>query len=157
MDKPKIIFPDISTSPRFALDDKGCFSSNTTYFIPSADLYLLGLLNSRLGCFYFTKTCAGLEGKNEIYLRFFGQYLEGFPIRPINFSDPADKARHDKMVKLVDRTLELNKQKHSGKLAPSQVDRIDREIAATDAEIDNLVYELYGINDEERRIIEGPL
>jgi hypothetical protein len=61
------------------------------------------------------------------------------------------------MVKLVDRTLELNKQKHSGKLAPSQVDRIDREIAATDAEIDNLVYELYGINDEERRIIEGPL
>jgi hypothetical protein len=79
------------------------------------------------------------------------------PIRPINFSDPADKARHDKMVKLVDRTLELNKQKHSGKLAPSQVDRIDREIAATDAEIDNLVYELYGINDEERRIIEGPL
>jgi hypothetical protein len=77
------------------------------------------------------------------------------PIRPINFSDAADKARHDKMVELVDRMLELNKQKHSGKLAPSQVDRIDREIAATDTEIDNLVYELYGITDEERRIIEG--
>ena len=155
MDKPKIVFPDISTSPRFALDDKGCFSSNTTYFIPSADLYLLGLLNSRLGCFYFTRTCAGLEGKNEIYLRFFGQYLEGFPIRPINFSDPADKARHDKMVELVDRMLELNKQKHSGKLAPSQVERVDREIAATDAEIDDLVYDLYGITDEERKIIIG--
>jgi len=54
------------------------------------------------------------------------------------------------MVELVDRMLELNKQKHSGKLAPSQVERIDREIASTDAEIDNLVYKLYGITNEER-------
>jgi hypothetical protein len=77
------------------------------------------------------------------------------PIRPIDFSDPTDKARHDKMVELVDRMLELNKQKHSGKLAPSQVDRVVREIAATDAEIDGLVYELYSITDEERRIVES--
>ena len=59
------------------------------------------------------------------------------------------------MVKLVDRMLELNKQKQSGKLAPSQVERVDREIAATDAEIDDLVYELYGITEEERRIVES--
>ena len=39
-------------------------------------LYLLGLLNSKFGYFYFRSVCAGLEGKNEIYLRFFGQYLE---------------------------------------------------------------------------------
>ena len=32
---------------------------------------------------------------------------------------------------------------------------LDREIAATDREIDNLVYELYGITDEERKIIEA--
>jgi hypothetical protein len=31
---------------------------------------------------------------------------------------------------------ELNRQKRSGKLAPSQVERIDREIASTDAAID---------------------
>lgn len=35
----------------------------------------------------------------------------------------ADKARHDKMVALVERMLELNKKKHSGKLAPSGLDR----------------------------------
>jgi hypothetical protein len=34
---------------------------------------------------------------------------------------------------------------------------LEREIAATDAAIDNLVYELYGLTDEERRIIEGSL
>ena len=58
------------------------------------------------------------------------------------------------MVALVERMLELNKQKHSGKLAPSELERVEGEIASTDAEIDNLVYELYGITAEERRIIE---
>jgi hypothetical protein len=57
----------------------------------------------------------------------------------------------------VERILELNKQKHCGKLAPSQVERIDREIASTDEETDNLVYELHGITKEERKIIEGSL
>jgi hypothetical protein len=59
------------------------------------------------------------------------------------------------MVGLVERMLELNKQKHSGKLAPSELERLEREIAATDAEIDELVYELYGITEDERRIIES--
>ena len=59
------------------------------------------------------------------------------------------------MVELVDRMLELNKQEHSGKLAPSQAERVDREIGATDAEIDDLVYDLYGITEEERKVIEG--
>ena len=61
------------------------------------------------------------------------------------------------MVALVERMLELNKKKHSGKLAPSQLERVEREIAATDQEIDELVYELYGITQEERKIVEGVL
>jgi hypothetical protein len=59
------------------------------------------------------------------------------------------------MVALMDRMPEMNKRKHSGKLAPSELERIDREILATDTEIDNVVYELYGITNEERKIIEG--
>ena len=66
-----------------------------------------------------------------------------------------DNAGHDRMVTLVKRMLELNKQRHSSRLSPSELDRAEREIAATDAEIDNLVYELYGITGEERKIIDG--
>jgi len=66
----------------------------------------------------------------------------------------AGLAHHQREV-LVDRMLELNKRKHSGKLAPSELDRLEREIATTDAQIDELVYELYGITDEERKIIES--
>ncbi len=36
-------------------------------------------------------------------------------------------------------------------------DHLEREIASTDREIDELVYELYGVTDEERKIIEGSL
>jgi hypothetical protein len=39
----------------------------------------------------------------------------------------------------LDRTLELNKKKHSGKLAPSELDRLEREIASTAAELDALL------------------
>jgi len=53
------------------------------------------------------------------------------------------------------RMLELNKKKHSGKLAPSELERLERELGSTDAEIDELVYELYGITEDERKIIEG--
>lgn len=51
--------------------------------------------------------------------------------------------------------LGLHKKKHSGKLAPSELDRTEREIAASDRELDELVYELYGITEEERKIIDA--
>lgn len=40
--------------------------------------------------------------------------------------------------------LELSKKKHSDKLAPAELQRLERQIADTDAEIDDLVYDLYG-------------
>ncbi len=63
------------------------------------------------------------------------------------------------MVALVERMLELNKRR--GVAPPSRrqgqqdagATELDREIAATDGEIDDLVYELYGITDEERKVI----
>ena len=148
MDGPKIIFPDIATAPRFALDEAGYYGSNTTYFIPRRDLYLLGLLNSRLATVYFSKTCAGLEGKNEIYLRFFGQYLEGFPVQVANQRD-----QHSRMVSLVESMLALNKQLAAAK-TPHEQESIKRHIDATARQIDKLVYELYGLMDEEIKIVE---
>jgi len=112
--------------------------------------YFVGLLNSRLLDLAIRQMTNAFRGG---YFAVNKQGIERLPFRPINFSDPIDKVRHDKMVRLVDRMVEMNKHKHSGKLAPSQVERVDREIASTDAEIDKLVYELYGISEDERKII----
>ena len=153
MEGPKIIFPDIATTPRFALDTCGHYSSNTTYFIPSDDKYLLGLLNSRLGSFYFAHTCAGLEGKTETYLRFFGQYMEHFPVRIIDPSSASDRHRHDRVVSFVEQMLDLQERLYDAK-SERDKDLYQRQIDATDREIDRLVYDLYGLTDDEIRIVE---
>lgn len=71
----------------------------------------------------------------------------------INFNNPSEKAIHDKLVSLVDRMLELHKKKNF--LPPSaEREKIEREIAVTDEKIDDIVYGLYGITDEERKIME---
>jgi len=154
LDSPKIVFPDIAKGPRFYLDLNGHYCSNTVYFIPGQDLFLLGLLNSKVGFFYFKNKCAGLEGKNEIYLRFFGQYLKDFPVRTINPNDPLDKARHDRMVTLVTQMLDLNKKLQDARLEQEKT-LLSRQIEATDGAIDKLVYELYGLTTEEIKVVEN--
>lgn len=146
---PKIVFPDIAIAPRFILDENGFYGSNTIYFIPGRDLFLLGLLNSKVANFYFRYVCAGLEGKHETYLRFFGQYLEGFPI-PISINQVCQ----DKLVMLVEQIIGQHKQKASTTDAVGQ-ERLQRLIDSTDKQIDALVYELYGLTQEEIEIVEA--
>ena len=75
------------------------------------------------------------------------------PIRTIDFSDPADKARHDRMVELVKQMLDLNKQLAEAK-EPQTKTVLQRRIETTDHQIDRLVYELYKLTEEEIRIVE---
>jgi len=49
--------------------------------------------------------------------------------------------------------LDLHKRLHDTALEHEKT-VIERQIEATDREIDELVYELYGITEEERRIVE---
>ncbi|PKG31052.1 TaqI-like C-terminal specificity domain-containing protein, partial [Methanoregula sp.] len=153
-EKVKIFYPDIAPKGYFTLDEIGnYYCANTGYFIVNNQKYLLGILNSRLITFYYSQLAALLRGG---YLRFFTQDLAKIPIRTINFSDPADKSRHDRMVQLVTIMLDLNK-----KLQDARVDHdktlLQRQIEATDGAIDALVYELYGLTAEEIKIVEGRL
>ena len=50
--------------------------------------------------------------------------------------------------------LPFNKQQPTVKTAHEKT-ALQRQIDATDKQIDELVYELYGITEEERKIIEG--
>ena len=69
--------------------------------------------------------------------------LEQIPIRTINFADPADKARDDRMVTLVTQMLDLNKKVQEARLEQEKT-QLSRQIEVTDAAIDTLVYELTG-------------
>jgi hypothetical protein len=113
--------------------------------------YFLSLLNSRLLTFRFRYIG---KLKSGGILEYFWNGVSKLPIRRINFSNPEDVAKHDKLVALVDRMLELNKKKNA--LPPSsERERIEREIAVTDERIDEMVYGLYGLTEEEIRMVES--
>ncbi len=87
------------------------------------------------------------------FFRYFTQYIKQLPIRTINFSDPKDKARHDQMVGLVEQMLNLYKRLTGAKTTHDKT-ILQRQIDGTDRQIDRLVYDLYGLTDEEIKIIE---
>ena len=76
------------------------------------------------------------------------------PIRPIDFADPADVARHARLVALAEQMLALH-QRRAAARTPHEQGVLAAQIAATDRQIDRLVYELYGLTEEEVRIVEG--
>ncbi|HEY4761227.1 MAG TPA: TaqI-like C-terminal specificity domain-containing protein [Thermoguttaceae bacterium] len=162
--QPKLLVPSIATGSAFAADLSGKY-----YFVGSgggggggyaitllpetkfSPLYLLGLLNSSLLDFYIKRTSTPFRGG---FLALNRQYIEQLPIRAIDFTNPQDKARHDRMVSLVEKMLALHQQLPSAKTAADR-DLIQRQIDATDRSIDALVYELYGFTAEEIKIVEG--
>jgi len=79
--------------------------------------------------------------------------MEKIPIRVIDSSDPTDKAYRDKIVSLVERTIVLHRE-WGGPINPNDKIQLEREIEATDHQIDQLVYELYGLTEEEIKIVE---
>jgi len=72
----------------------------------------------------------------------------------IDFNNPSEKTIHDKLVSLVNLMLDLHKKKAA--LPPSaEREKIEREIEITDEKIDEIVYGLYEITEEEWKAIEN--
>jgi predicted type IV restriction endonuclease len=139
------------TARHLCLMASGGFSITVS---PSCGLsanYVLGLLNSKL-LFWRLRSISNVFRGGWVTCT--KQYVETLPIRAIDFSRRPEKAAHDRVVTLVDSMLGLQEQ-----LAPAnsvaQKAIIQRQIDATEAEIDRLVYDLYGLTAEEIAIVEG--
>lgn len=129
-EETKIMYPDISKNLNFILDINKHYSVNTVYNIGSDSKGLLGYLNSKLFLFYFQTISNSIRGG---YLRFFTDYMKNCPI-------PNDL---NKLEVIVNQILELKKQN-------PQADTTDLE-----AQIDQLVYALYGLTKDEIAIVES--
>jgi len=148
--KPKIIIPTIVRRASYTYDRTGIYSNDKTSIIPTDDLYLLGILGSQVADIVIHSISSTKQGG---YFEYKPMYVSQIPIRTIDFSDPADIARHDRMVSLVERMLDLHKQLPEA-ATPHEKTALERQIEATDGQIDALVYELYGLTEEEIRIVE---
>ncbi len=114
--------------------------------------YLMGILNSKLISFWFIHSFGKLQRK--VFPQFKVNELRIFPIYPINLSAAAEKSSYDRIVLLVDSMLALHKQLASAK-SSAQGAILQRQIDATDGEIDRLVYGMYGLTAEEIDLVEG--
>ena len=161
-DKAKLIVQVISLFARYAYDDNSLYFSgggNGPYYgirweddNDSHSLYYLqALLNSKLLDVYLHKISTTFRGG---YWSYGKRFIEQLPIRTINFNDPNDKARHDRLVAMVENMLVWHKQLAATR-TPQEKAALERRIAATDHLIDQLVYELYGLTEAEIKLVEG--
>jgi len=112
--------------------------------------YFLGIMNSEYFGFLY-RALSQEEGR--VFAQVKLAKVKQLPIRIIDFSNPSEKQKHEEIVKLVESMFALHKKLSSSK-TPDEKTRLDREIKAADQEIDGLVYELYGLTEEEIQIIE---
>jgi hypothetical protein len=109
----------------------------------------MGILNSKL--FVLIYRLLAME-EQRVLAQVKPTLISELPIRKIDFSDKSDK-RHDRMVSLVETMLQLHKKAAEMKGGHEKT-VVERQIAATDRQIDQLVYELYGLTEEEIAIVE---
>lgn len=154
--KPKIVFPEIAKESRFAFDDTGIFTNKTAFIVPTNDHYLLGLLNSKLSWLYLKRICSVLGDPDKggrLLLQY--AYVKNLPIHRIDFDNSSDKVQHDRISTLVQEMIQLQGELAKEIFESDHTRAIQRRIAAVDAEIDHLVYDLYGLTEEEIKIVEG--
>jgi hypothetical protein len=153
----KLLTRQIGRHPTFALDTSGYHCLNTLFMVTLLDPskispnFLLGVLNSRL----LRKLWTGrFYDQRQTFPKIKGTYLKEMPIILPDFSNPADKSRHDKLVALVEKILALTSRLHTATL-DSEKTVLQNAVAATDQQINALVYALYGLTDDEIKLVEG--
>jgi type I restriction-modification system DNA methylase subunit len=161
-DPPKLIVQVISLSGRYAYDENKIYftgGGNGPYYgilwldtdNPHSLHYLQGLLTSKLLDAYLHSISSPFRGG---YWSYGKRFIEQIPIRIINFADPTDKAHHDRMVELVERMQSLHKWLDDARASHDKT-ILQQQIAVTDQQIERLVNDLYGLTEEEIRLVEG--
>lgn len=164
--QPKILTPSIAASASYTFDAEG-----KLYFVGSGGgggggygiilkedcafdpRYVLALLNSHLLDFLLRRLSSTFRGGYYAYSR---QFIELLPIANLDMSSRTEKTKHDELVELANRILDL-KNRFAKARANHERTSLDRQMTATSAQIDALVYDLYGLSAEEAELVEGTL
>jgi hypothetical protein len=116
-----------------------------------AHQFILGILNSKVIDFIYSIMN---PEKGEALAEVKKHHVERLPVPSNDVVANAGKSRHDRMVSLVDQMLSLHKRLQAARTEQDKT-LLQRQIAATDKEIDRLVYDLYGLTEDEIAIVES--
>ena len=138
-----MVWSEIVREPQFCFEPKGYFCEATSFLLVGKNLqYLTGVLNSKLFTYIFKAFYAGGGLGTEGY-RYKKKFLIETPIPKIT---PANQALATQIETLVDKILALKKN-------TTGTGNTQADTAALEAAIDELVFELYELTEEERKII----
>ena len=130
-EKPKILYPQIARTYRFAFDEENYFCNDKAFFIPTDNLYLLAILQSRVAEFYLRILTATEFGG---FMNLHKQFIEKVPIPDVPISE------QQIIKKLVQELLELKGEGAGAK---------DLE-----QELNERVYWLFNLTRDEINLIE---
>lgn len=135
--KEKIIWIELTNKNKFTFSDHEQYVLAGAFLMTGNNLkYLLGVLNSRLCRFYFNLICNS-SGMATIQWKKFS--VEKIPVPEITAQN---KVQTQKIIELVDQILAIKKENP------------ETDTSELEEKIDQLVYKLYDLTDEEIKIVE---
>jgi len=152
---PKILIRQIGKIPVATYDGDSYYTLNTIYNIIATNdyslKYLLAIINSKLGKWFWQKINSDFK---RIFPKIKKSEIEAIPICQIDFKDKAKNSQYLEIIKLVDQLLKLNEELKETRLQ-TKIDQLNSKLDYCENRIDELVYQLYGLTEEEIRIVAG--
>ncbi|TXE83266.1 class I SAM-dependent DNA methyltransferase [Campylobacter peloridis] len=139
-EKEKIVYPETTQGAYFIYDNQKFFIEKTAFILICENLkYLQGLLSSNLVTYYYKNFSQGCKLGIKGY-QYNKHALENLPIPKINSKN--EKLANE-LISLVDEILKAKEQDKNANTSPLE------------EKINNIVYKIYNLTEEEIKIIEG--
>ena len=131
--QPKCLYPNLASETAFAFDDEGYYVGSPAYLLPTDELWLLGMLNTRVVSWFYARTAPQIRGP---FLKFVPRYVSQIPIPDMESEQRA------LIHKIVEYILYLKKQPTvNSKDLKYARDRV--MLGYLERIIDGMVYESY--------------
>jgi hypothetical protein len=114
--------------------------------------FLLSIINSKLISWYHQYSSP--KGTRSVFPKVLIGDIRNFPFPKIDLSRPEYRARYNKLISLVEQMIEFQ-EKITRANTEHEKAILRRLISSTDKQIDQLVYELYGLTEDEIKIVEN--
>ncbi len=125
---PKIMYQKFQVTPCFVYDETGLYCNDSMWIIPTTQRALVGVLNSKMGWWLISKFCTQIKNGYQLIWKYLGKI-------------PVPKKLPSKLTELVDEIL-------AAKKADPKAD-----VSALESKIDKKVFDLYGLDENERKIV----
>ena len=138
---PKIIYPEIGERLYATYSEEPYYMNNKCFMITEASVnlkYLSALLSSKVLDFFFRLSGYNLKNKGIVLLK---MYIEKLPIPIISTEEQQE------FIDIVDELLKINSQIEDNENLIDEFNYLDNKL-------EKMIYRLYGLSDEEEKIIE---